>query len=157
PNAPAPAPGTLHQIRLEATEKELEIAPGLTQMMWTFGGTVPGPTLRGKVGDTFEITLVNRGENSHSIDFHASKVPWNEEMRSIAPGESLVYRFTAKHSGIFMYHCGTPPVIHHIGNGMYGAIIIDPPDLAPVDHEFVMVQSELYTAPKGDVPEFEKM
>jgi nitrite reductase (NO-forming) len=159
PTAPAPATGTVHSIRLEATEEPLEIAPGLTQQMWTFGGQVPGPTLRGKVGDTFEITLVNNGANSHSIDFHASKVAWNVEMRSIAPGESLVYRFTAKHAGIFMYHCGTPPVIHHIGNGMYGAIIIDPPVLAPVDHELVMVQSELYTAEKGsvDVPSPEPM
>jgi nitrite reductase (NO-forming) len=101
--------------------------------------------------------LINKGENLHSIDFHASKVAWNNEMRSIAPGEQLVYRFTAKHSGIFMYHCGTPAVIHHIGNGMYGAIIIDPPDLAPVDHEFVMVQSELYTAPTGEVASADKM
>jgi len=157
PKAPAPASGTVHRLTLEATEQELEISPGVSQIMWTFGGQVPGPTLRGKVGDTFEFTLVNKGENSHSIDFHASKVAWNDEMRSIAPGESLVYRFTAKHSGIFMYHCGTPPVIHHIGNGMYGAVIIDPPDLAAVDHELVMVQSELYTAPVGEVADLEKM
>jgi len=157
PKAPPPASSTVHQLTLEATEQEIAIAPGHTQLMWTFGGQVPGPTLRGKIGDTFEVTLVNKGTNSHSIDFHASKVAWNVEMRSIAPGESLVYRFTAKHSGIFMYHCGTPPVIHHIGNGMYGAIIIDPPDLAPVDHEFVMVQSELYAAPPGESADFEKM
>ena len=157
PKAPAVPSGTVHRITLEATEEVLEIAPGVEQIMWTFGGEVPGPTLRGKVGDTFEFTLVNKGENSHSIDFHASKVAWNVEMRSIAPGESLVYRFEAKHAGIFMYHCGTPPVIHHIGNGMYGAIIVDPPTLGAVDHEFVMVQSELYTAPSGEVASPEKM
>ncbi len=157
PKAPAVPSGTVHRITLEATEEVLEIAPGVEQIMWTFGGEVPGPTIRGKVGDTFEFTLVNKGENAHSIDFHASKVAWNTEMRSIAPGESLVYRFEAKHAGIFMYHCGTPPVIHHIGNGMYGAIIVDPPTLGSVDHEFVMVQSELYTAPSGEVAGPEKM
>jgi nitrite reductase (NO-forming) len=157
PAAPATPAGTVHQIRLEATEEPLEIAPGVTQTMWTFGGQVPGPVLRGKVGDTFEVTLVNSGQNSHSIDFHASKVAWNDEMRSIAPGESLIYRFTAKHSGVFMYHCGTPPVIHHIGNGMYGAIVIDPPELAPVDHEYVMVQSELYRAPVGETGDLNRM
>jgi nitrite reductase (NO-forming) len=127
--------------------------------MWTFNGEVPGPTFRGKVGDTFEFTLVNKGTMGHSIDFHASKVAWNDEMRTIGPGESLVYRFTATHSGVYMYHCGTPPVIHHIANGMYGAIIIDPPDLAPVDHEYVMVQSELYTVPPGEgqVADLDKM
>ncbi len=157
PVAPPTAPGTVHQITLHAKEGQLEIAPGHVQEMWSFNGTVPGPVLRGKVGDTFEVTLVNDGTNGHSIDFHASKVAWNVEMRTINPGESLVYRFEAKHAGIFMYHCGTPPVIHHIGNGMYGAIIIDPPDLPPVDHELVMLQSELYTAPPGQVADVAKM
>jgi nitrite reductase (NO-forming) len=113
--------------------------------------------LRGKVGDVFRITLVNDGEFGHSIDFHASKVAWNDEMRTIAPGESLVYEFEAKHAGIFMYHCGTAPALHHIGMGMYGAIIVDPPNLAPVDHEYVFVQSELYEAPEGEIVDLQKM
>jgi nitrite reductase (NO-forming) len=142
---------------MHATEKVLEIAPGVKQEMWTFDNTVPGPVLRGKVGDTFEITLVNDGKIGHSIDFHASKVAWNVEMRTIEPGEELLYTFVATKAGIFMYHCGTVPALHHIGNGMYGAIIIDPPDLAPVAHEYVMVQSELYTAPKGGVADLNKM
>jgi nitrite reductase (NO-forming) len=96
------------------------------------------------VGDVFTVTLVNEGKNGHSLDFHASEVSPANEMRTIAPGESLVYQFKATHAGIWMYHCGTPPVLHHVGNGMYGAIVIDPPDLAPVDHEFAFVQSELY-------------
>jgi nitrite reductase (NO-forming) len=146
PNAPSdPAPaGTVHKVTLKIEETSIEIAPGVTQLMWTYNGTVPGPILRGKVGDTFEITLKNDGTTSHSIDVHASKVAPNVTMRMIQPGESLVYKFTADHSGIFMYHCGTAPVLEHIGMGMYGAIIIDPPNLAPVDHEYVMVQSELY-------------
>jgi nitrite reductase (NO-forming) len=104
-----------------------------TQTLWTFEGSVPGPTLRGKVGDLFTVTLVNDGQMDHSIDFHASEVAWNDEMRSIAPGEQLVYQFRAEHTGIFMYHCGTAPALHHIGNGMYGALVVDPPDLAPVE------------------------
>jgi len=141
----APAPGgTEHKLELHATEERIEIAPGVTQEMWTFNSTVPGPALRGKIGDLFTVTLINDGKNGHSIDFHASEVAPNDEMRTIGPGESLVYQFEATHSGIWMYHCGTPPVLHHVGNGMYGALIIDPPDLAPVDHEYVFVQSDLY-------------
>jgi len=45
-----------------------------------------------------------------------------------------------------MYHCGSAPVLHHIAMGMYGAVIIDPPNLPPVDHEYLFVQSELYRA-----------
>jgi nitrite reductase (NO-forming) len=157
PEAPVTPNGTVHRINMTATETDLEIAPGHTQPMWTFDDQVPGPVLRGKVGDTFEITLVNDGTIGHSIDFHASKVAWNVEMRTINSGESLVYRFVAQKAGIFMYHCGTPPVLHHIGNGMYGTIIIDPPDLAPVDHEFVMIQSELYAAPEGEVADLNDM
>lgn len=153
-----PAPGgTEHHIELHATEEVIEVAPGVTQLMWTFDGTVPGPVLRGKVGDVFTITLHNDGTLGHSIDFHASQVAPNDEMRTIQPGESLVYQFRAEHSGIWMYHCGTSPALHHIGNGMYGAIVIDPPDLAPVDHELVFVQSELYLGPEGGVGDLAKM
>jgi nitrite reductase (NO-forming) len=147
PNAPKPSTlpaGTLHRATFDIVEKQIEIAPGVSQLMWTYNGQVPGPILRGKVGDRFEITIVNHGTSVHSIDFHASKVAPNVTMRMIAPGTSFVYKFTAMHSGIFMYHCGAAPVLEHIAMGMYGAVIIDPPDLAPVAHEYVFVQSELY-------------
>jgi nitrite reductase (NO-forming) len=154
----APAPGgTEHRITFEATEVVVEVAPGVTQQLWTFNSQTPGPILRGKVGDIFTITLVNKGKLGHSIDFHASKVAWNDEMRTIAPGESLVYQFEAKHAGAYMYHCGTAPALHHIGNGMFGAIIIDPPGLSAVDHEFVIVQSEIYLGPQGQPGDLGKM
>jgi nitrite reductase (NO-forming) len=153
-----PAPGgTEHLIELSAEETVLEVAPGVTQQLWTFGGQFPGPVMRGRVGDIFTVTLTNNGEIGHSIDFHASKVAWNDEMRTIQPGESLVYQFEAKHAGVWMYHCGTAPALHHIGNGMFGALIIDPPDLPPVDHEYVLVQSELYTGPIGEPGDLAKM
>jgi nitrite reductase (NO-forming) len=153
-----PAPGgTEHTMTLRATETVIEVAPGVTQELWTFNDLFPGPTLRGRVGDIFTITLVNEGKLGHSIDFHASKVAWNDEMRTIEPGESLVYQFEAKHAGAYMYHCGTAPALHHIGNGMHGAIIIDPPDLAPVAHEYAIVQSELYLGEDGAPGDLAKM
>lgn len=154
----APAPGgTEHEITLRATETVIEVAAGVTQEMWMFNDQFPGPTLRGKVGDIFTVTLINEGKLGHSIDFHASKVAWNDEMRTIQPGESLVYQFEAKHAGAWMYHCGTAPALHHIGNGMFGAIIIDPPELEPVDHEFIFVQSEIYLGPEGRPGDLTKM
>jgi nitrite reductase (NO-forming) len=154
----APAPGgTNHEVTWHMTEEIKEIAPGVTQEVWTFNGQVPGPTLRGKLGDIFTVTIVNDGKIGHSLDFHASKVAWNDEMRTIQPGESLVYQFEAKHAGAFMYHCGTAPTLHHIGNGMHGAIVIDPPDLAPVDHEYLFVQHEYYTGAEGEPGDLTKM
>lgn len=157
PVLPPAAAGTVHEVTFEATETVMEVAPGVKQEMWTFNDQVPGPVLRGKVGDTFRITLVNKGAVGHSIDFHASMVAWDDEMRTLKTGESLVYEFTAQFAGAFMYHCGTAPVLHHIGNGMYGVIIIDPPDLAPVAKEFVVMQSELYLGPDGKPGNLTKM
>jgi nitrite reductase (NO-forming) len=157
PNAPVPSNVHEHKITLDAIEKEIAVAPGVTQKLWTFNGTTPGPILRGKLGDVFTVTLRNRGTMGHSIDFHASKVARSDEMRTIMPGEQLVYRFEATHSGIFMYHCGTAPALHHIGNGMFGALIIDPPNLPHVDKEYVLVQSELYLGPNGKEGDLTKM
>jgi nitrite reductase (NO-forming) len=154
----APAPGgTDHQITFHMKEQVREVAPGVTQEMWTFNEQVPGPVLRGKVGDVFSVTVVNDGKMGHSIDFHASQTSMDQDMRTLQPGESLVYQFTADYAGIWMYHCGTAPVLHHVGNGMYGAVIIDPPDLAAVNHEYVMIQSELYTGPAGQPGDLAKM
>lgn len=153
--APARAAGAdptvpaTHEITLTVSETETEVAPGVTQTLWTFGGTAPGPTLHGTIGDTFDITLVNDGTIGHSIDFHAGALAPDQPMRTIAPGESLTYRFTATRAGIWMYHCSTMPMSAHIANGMFGAVIIDPVGLAPVDREYVLVQSEMYLGPQG--------
>ncbi|MCP4435432.1 MAG: multicopper oxidase domain-containing protein [Actinomycetia bacterium] len=157
PTLPPAPDDTVHEVTWPMTHLVMDVAPGVSQELWTFDDQVPGPTLRGKVGDIFRVTIVNDTPMDHSVDFHASKVAWNDEMRSIGPGEELVYEFEAKHAGIWMYHCGTAPTLHHIGNGMYGAVVIDPPDLAPVDHEFIMVQSEFYLGPEGEPGDLGKM
>lgn len=141
--------GTTHHVTLEVTETEQEVAPGITRTAWTFGGTAPGPVLHGRVGDTFVVTLVNDGTIGHSIDFHAGALAPDDVMRTIAPGETLTYTFTATRSGIWMYHCSTMPMSLHIANGMAGAVVIDPPGLPPVDREYVVVQSELYLGAQG--------
>jgi nitrite reductase (NO-forming) len=153
-----PAPeGDLHEIEIRATNFDAHVGGGVVQQLWGFDDQVPGPTLRAKVGDTFRVTFINDADMSHSIDFHASKVDPATEMRTIPPGESLVYEFEAKHAGIWMYHCGTAPVLLHTGNGQYGAVVVDPPDLAEVDHEYVMVQSEFYLGEHGEIGDLTKM
>ncbi|TDE88770.1 copper oxidase [Occultella glacieicola] len=151
PDAVVPpiGPGTTHSHTFTVGEAPAEVAPGVTQNLWTFNGTAPGPTLHGRIGDTFVITLVNDGTVGHSIDFHAGALAPDEPMRTIAPGESLTYTFTATRSGIWLYHCATMPMSAHIANGMFGAVIIDPPGLAPVDREYILVQSEYYLGEQG--------
>ncbi len=139
----------VHEITLRASEFTGYAAPGIEQEHWVFNGAPLGPTLRGKVGDEFVVTLINDGTMSHSVDFHAGMVSPDEPMRSIAPGERLEYRFRAEHAGIWLYHCATMPMSHHIAAGMNGAVIIDPPNLPEVDHEVLLVQSEAYWGDAG--------
>ena len=155
----APGGGDLIEVEFQVEEKLMTVAEGYEQLVWTFNGTVPGPVLRTRVGDTVRVHLVNPAESevSHSVDYHASQVAWNDEMRSIAPGEELVYEFTTDYAGVWMYHCGTEPVLHHIANGMFGMVIVEPEGgLPPVEHEFFLVQNEWYLGEQGEVSSLEK-
>ncbi|MGO1509403.1 MAG: multicopper oxidase domain-containing protein [Actinomycetales bacterium] len=146
-----------HRETWPMTEEVIEVAPGVTQSMWVFDGTAPGPTLHGRVGDTFEITIVNEGTMGHSLDLHASHLAPDEPMRTLAPGESLTYTFTAHRSGIWMYHCGTAPASAHIASGMAGAVVIEPEGLPEVDRSYVITQSELYLGPEGGSVDIEAL
>jgi nitrite reductase (NO-forming) len=150
--APAALSGTTHDVDLVVEEKNMTVAKGFVQAVWTFNGTVPGPVIRVHVGDTVRVHLKNPATNklAHSVDFHASQVAWNDEMTSINPGEEKLYEWKADYAGVWMYHCGTAPALHHIANGMYGMVIVEPKEGLPkVDKEFALVQSEWYLGPQG--------
>ncbi|MBS9533450.1 multicopper oxidase domain-containing protein [Mycobacterium sp. M1] len=142
-------PEKLHRVELRALDRELEVAPGKKETRWTWGGTEPGPILHGRVGDQFELTLINDTSMGHGLDFHAGALAPDQPMRTIAPGEKLVYKFTARRAGAWLYHCSTKPMSLHIANGMYGAVIIDPPGLPAVDHEYALVGAQLFTGDPG--------
>ncbi|TMR90703.1 nitrite reductase [Nonomuraea basaltis] len=146
-----PAPGgTEHHIEIRADDTLVqEVAPGVRQRVWTFNGTMPGPVLRGKVGDVFIVTFVNGGTMGHGIDFHAGATAPDGPMRTIQPGERLTYRFRAEFAGAWLYHCSTMPMTQHIANGMYGAVIIDPPDLPKADREYLLVPGDLHLGEPG--------
>jgi nitrite reductase (NO-forming) len=138
--------GRVVNVALKAVETTQQIAPGVRYHTWTFGGTVPGPVIRVHVGDTVHFSLTNSSTlgMDHSIDFHAAQMPWDTNYQAVAPGKTLTFDWVARFPGVFMYHCGTPPVLMHIANGMYGAIIVEPWAQPEADREYVLVQSELY-------------
>jgi nitrite reductase (NO-forming) len=143
--APALLPGSVHDVDFPIVEKDMTVATGFVVHTWTFGGTVPGPTLRVHLGDTVRIHLTNTTTMSHSIDFHASQTAMNDQMVEIQPGATFTYTFTADYAGVWMYHCGTAPALEHIANGMFGMVIVEPKGgLARVDQEVAIVQSEWY-------------
>ena len=137
---------TIKEFRIPMTHRTIEIAPGVKYEGWTFGNTVPGPVIRVREGDLVKVTLVNESPMAHSIDFHAARIPMNVAFKTIMPGEELKFEFVARDPGAYMVHCGTPPVLMHIMQGMYLPIIVDPKEGwgTEADQEFVLVQSEFY-------------
>ena len=139
--------GEIVEVELVARETTQTIAEGVDYQTWTFNGTTPGPVIRVAVGDTVRFTLRNESRLglAHSIDFHAAQTPWDVNYQPVQPGETLTFDWVARFPGVFMYHCGVPPVLHHIANGMYGAIIVEREGLEPA-REYVLTSSELYVA-----------
>ena len=139
-------------VNLEVVEKELPIAEGSTYTFWTFGGTVPGSFIRVRQGDTVEFHLHNHPDSKmpHNIDLHGVTGPGGGATSSFtAPGHSSRFTFKALNAGLYVYHCATAPVGMHIANGMYGLILVEPPEgLPPVDREFYVMQGDFYTTTK---------
>ncbi len=149
--APIQRTGPAH-LTFNITSKEVvaKMADGITYTYWTFDGTVPGPMLRARVGDTITINHHNDASStmSHNIDFHAATGPGGGAgALKAAPGMDATLTFKALSPGLFVYHCAdaAPPV--HIGHGMYGLILIEPEaGLPPVDKEFYVMQGDFYSA-----------
>ncbi len=143
--APKLLEGTVHDLDFPIIDKDITVAEGFVVKTWTFGGQVPGPAIRVHLGDTVNVHLTNKSSMSHSIDFHASQTAMNNQMVEIKPGATFTYTFTADYAGVWMYHCGTAPTLHHIANGMFGMVIVEPKGGLPkVDEEIALVQSEWY-------------
>ncbi|GGZ56973.1 hypothetical protein GCM10008101_08080 [Lysobacter xinjiangensis] len=140
------------EISMVTKEIEGKLSDGSTYRYWTFDDRVPGPFLRIRKGDTVKINLTNAPDsvNIHSIDFHAVTGPGGgAAVTQVAPGQTKSFTFKAINPGLYVYHCATPMVAHHISNGMYGMILVEPEGGLPkVDREFYVMQGELYTAQK---------
>ena len=158
PNVPPPITrkyATKVIVDLEVQELTKRLADGVDYVFWTFGGSVPGKFIRIREGDEVEFHLHNHQDNKmpHNIDLHAVTGPGGGAASSFtAPGHSSQFSFEALNPGLYVYHCATAPVGMHIGNGMYGLILVEPKEgLPPVDHEYYVMQGEFYTAGKyGD-------
>lgn len=150
PSLPAIEPGP-KAFTLVARDETVFVAKDTAYAGWTFNGTIPGPILQAFEGDEVTITVQNEGVITHSVDLHSAKTP-TSNYKEVKPGEEWKWSFTATTPGAFMYHCGTPPVLMHIGAGMYSAMIVRPKENWSPAQEFVFVQSEFYfDDPEADV------
>jgi nitrite reductase (NO-forming) len=134
------------QLSWHAHEAPIRISDDTVIAAWTFEGDTPGPIVHCRVGDTVDFTLTNDADIPHSMDFHAAQIDPKQAFRSVPKGQSVNFTFKPKYAGAYMYHCGTAPVLMHIGSGMFGAIIVAPLEPLPPAKEFVLVQNEYYLA-----------
>lgn len=159
PNVPPPITrkhATKVVINLEVREVTKTLADGVQYVFWTFGGDVPGSFIRIREGDEVEFHLNNHQDSKmpHNIDLHAVTGPGGGAVSSFtAPGHSSQFSFRASKAGLYVYHCATAPVGMHVGNGMYGLILVEPKEgFPPVDHEYYLMQGEFYTTGKFGEP-----
>ena len=139
-------------VNLEVREVVARLADGVEYTFWTYGGSVPGSFIRIREGDVVEFHLNNHPSSKlpHNIDLHAVTGPGGGAASTFtAPGHSSQFTFQALNPGLYVYHCATAPVPMHIGNGMYGLILVEPKDGLPkVDKEYYVMQGEFYTTGK---------
>ena len=140
------------KVDLDTVEVTGKLADGSTYRYWTFNQKVPGPFIRVRVGDTVEVHLHNEADSTmmHNVDLHAVTGPGGGAIATeTAPGDTRGFAFTAIKPGLYVYHCAVPMAAQHISNGMFGLILVEPEGGLPkVDHEYYVMQSELYTDQK---------
>jgi len=148
---PAAPAGPVADVHLVLKDVTIQIAPGVKYAAWAWAGGAPGPIIHVRQGQLVKITLTNSGAIPHSVDFHAARIAPDKAFGDVMPGKSVSYTFRANDPGVFMYHCGTKPVLMHIANGMYGAIVVEPPAgvLPRADKNYVLVASEWYLSSDG--------
>ena len=160
PNIPAAANGNTVDVRIDVQHKLVTVTKGIQVMAWVFGDSVPGPVVKVKMGQTVRFKMTNRSLETatisppmqHSIDFHAAMVNPEDKYRSVNPGETISFEWTANYPGVFMYHCGTPLILQHMIQGMIGMVIVEPENGFPgkVDKEFALIENEWYIRQKED-------
>lgn len=171
PNVPKISEADTVDVKIDVTHRLFTVRSGVQLTGWLFGDSLPGPVLHVRVGQTVRFSMTDRSNDTtamamamgvgnemlkpmqHSIDFHAAMVNPADKYRSIFPGQTIHFTWTANYPGVFMYHCGTPMVLLHMISGMVGMVIVEPREGFPgkVDREFSLVQNEYYLSAKGNV------
>lgn len=169
PTVPRLQDGDTVEVKIDVTHKLFTVKKDVSFTGWLYGDSLPGPVLRVRVGQTIKFSMTDRSTDSsmmsmdmggqmlqpmpHSIDFHAAMVNPEDKYRSIQPGETISFIWTANYPGVFMYHCGTPMVLLHMISGMVGMVIVEPKGgfAGKVDKEFAIIQNEYYLSQKGNI------
>lgn len=146
-----PSGQVLREYELVATEREIEVVPGVFYPAWTYNGQVPGPTIRCTEGDRIRVRLVNGTQHPHSVHFHGiHPAEMDGAFEPVAPGGQFTYEFDAEPFGLHLYHCHTVPIKRHLHKGLYGVFLVDPPTARPPARELVMMMNGFDTNFDGE-------
>lgn len=130
---------TVRQVELEARSITLPLGSGVSFKAWSINGRVPGPTLRARQGERLRVLFRNGDSTAHSLHFHGVHPAAMDGVTPVLQGRSTVYEFDLPRAGLYPYHCHVPPVARHVGKGMFGLLIVDPPKPRPAADELVLV------------------
>ncbi len=131
----------IREFKITSNTTEI-LLDGASFTTWSYNGRVPGPTLRANQGDRIRVIYTNQHQGEdHSIHFHGIHKAQMDGMEPINYGKTTVYEFDAKPFGLHLYHCHIGDVAYHIGQGLYGMFIIDPPGGRPQADEIAITMS----------------
>ncbi|OIK16318.1 hypothetical protein BIV60_04690 [Bacillus sp. MUM 116] len=135
-------------VTMTSTVTDVQVAPDVLYKAWTYNGQAPGPVVIVNKGDTIHFTLENHDPTvMHSMDFHAVHTSPTKNFADVKTNDKGTFTYKASDVGVFMYHCGTAPVMMHIANGMVGTIIVKDhahPYPNKVDKEYVVINNEWF-------------
>ncbi|MEG3837536.1 MULTISPECIES: multicopper oxidase domain-containing protein [unclassified Microcoleus] len=130
---------TVREFRLEANTSIVQLNSAVTFNTWNVNNRVPGPTLRATEGDRIRVIFYNKAADSHSLHFHGVHTSEMDGVKPVKHGSVFIYEFDANPYGVHLYHCHIEPVTRHIGKGLYGMFIIDPPKPRPPADEIMLI------------------
>ncbi|HEY9658829.1 MAG TPA: multicopper oxidase domain-containing protein [Allocoleopsis sp.] len=132
---------TIREFQITGQTTPLQLDAANSYVTWNYNGRLPGPTLRAKQGDRVRVVFLNKGGHSHTMHFHGMHPAEADGIKPVRNDTAAIYEFDAEPYGVHLYHCHVSPVSRHIGKGMYGMFIIDPPEGRPPADEMVMVMA----------------
>jgi FtsP/CotA-like multicopper oxidase with cupredoxin domain len=130
---------TIREFKIIAENTTLQLNSVVSYVSWNYNGRVPGPVLRASEGERVRIVFLNKSGHAHTMHFHGDHPVEMDGVRPVRNDTATIYEFDAEPFGIHLYHCHVPPVTRHIGKGLYGMFIIDPPSGRPPADEIVLV------------------
>ncbi len=130
---------TVREFRITAQNTNVQLNSAVSFITWNFNGRVPGPTLRAKEGDRLRILFFNQSGHAHTMHFHGFHPAAMDGIKPVRNNQATIYEFDAEPYGVHLYHCHIAPVTRHVGKGLYGMLIIDPPTPRPPADEMILV------------------